>query len=95
MCKHDVISINRYYVFPRLRSEKMTPAGQQRHRTSDGTCYRLQYSVISWSYPCGSGFPAAIKRIYSDFLSWLESHSHEQLVLSYGYWVSVFSTSTP
>jgi hypothetical protein len=38
-----------------------------------------------WFYPCGSGFPAAIKRlrIYSDFLSWLESHSHEQLMLSY------------
>jgi hypothetical protein len=53
----------------------------------DGTCYRFQYNVIialkAWSYLCGSGFPAAIKWIYSDFLSWLESHSHEQLVLSY------------
>jgi len=34
-------------------------------------------------YLCGSGFPAAIKRfwIQSGFFSWLESHSHEKLML--------------
>jgi hypothetical protein len=69
-------------LFPRLRSEKEAPAGQQRQRASDGTCFRFQYNIISLMLG-GSGFPAAIKWIYSDFLSWLESHSHEQLVLSY------------
>jgi hypothetical protein len=34
-------------LFPRLRSEKVALAGPQRKRTSDGTCFRFQYNVIS------------------------------------------------
>jgi hypothetical protein len=66
------VSILRNSIFDILRFA--VPAG----------CQSGQFNHKEWSYLCGSGFPAAIKRlrIYSDFLSWLETHSHEQMVFS-------------